>query len=123
ITSLADYLEYLKENPSELSHLSQNLLVSVTSFYRDAEAWKELARTLEVMILEKKTGDTLRVWSAGCATGEEPYTLAFLINDIIEKTGRHLNVKIFATDLDYEALAVARAGAYTEDEIKNLSSE
>lgn len=123
ITTLAEYFEYLKENHSELGHLSQNLLVSVTSFFRDEEAWDEVSKYLESIILEKKTGETLRVWSAGCATGEEPYTLAFLINDIIDRTGKMISVKIFATDLDHEALAVARAGMYTIDDVKGISQE
>lgn len=123
LSNLSEYFNYLKENPSELGHLSQNLLVSVTSFYRDEEAWDELAKYLEEIILEKKTGEVLRVWSAGCATGEEPYTVAFLINDIIERTGKLISVKIFATDLDHEALAIARSGMYTTDDVKGLSEK
>lgn len=123
LNTLAEYYNYLLETPSELGHLSQNLLVSVTAFYRDPEAWEELAKQLEEMILEKKTGEVLRVWSAGCATGEEPYTLAFLISDILERTGKMISVKIFATDLDHEALAIARSGMYSSDDVKGLSKE
>lgn len=123
LTSLAEYYEFLRENPSELGNLSQNLLVSVTSFFRDEEAWDEVSKCLETIIREKKTGETLRIWCAGCATGEEPYTTAFLVNDILEKSGIQISVKIFATDLDHEALAIARAGMYTIDDVKGLPQE
>lgn len=122
IESLAEYFDYIKKHPAELANLSQNMLVSVTSFFRDEDAFSAAAKILEEIIFEKKTGDDLRIWSAGCATGEEPYSLAFLINDIIERSGKILSVKIFATDLDQEALAQARAGIYSHDEVKGLSS-
>lgn len=121
--SLKEYLEYIKAEPTELSLLAQNMLVSVTSFFRDSEAYEAVTKILEEIIFEKKTGDDLRLWSAGCATGEEPYSLAFLVNDILERTGKLINVKIFATDLDSEALASARAGVYSAEDVKGLSKE
>lgn len=120
IESLAEYYDYIQKNPAELATLSQNMLVSVTSFFRDTEAFEAFTKILENIIFEKKTGDDLRIWSAGCATGEEPYSIAFLVNDILERTGKILSVKIFATDLDQEALVQARAGVYSTEEVKGL---
>lgn len=121
ISTLAQYYAYIQEHPAELAVMSQNMLVSVTSFFRDSEAFEAITKVLEEMIFEKKTGEDLRIWSAGCATGEEPYSLAFIINDILERSGKILSVKIFATDLDNEALAQARSGQYSHDDVKGLS--
>lgn len=123
ISSLAEYYAYINEHPSELAIMSQNMLVSVTSFFRDNDAFEAVTKILENIIFEKKTGDDLRIWSAGCATGEEPYSLAFLINDILERTGKILSVKIFATDLDNEALAQARSGHYSAEDVRGLSQD
>lgn len=123
LRTLHEYFDYLKAHPGELPELSQSMLVSVTSFFRDTEAFQAVGKVLENMIFEKKTGEELRIWSAGCATGEEPYSLAFMINDIIEKTGKMVNVKIFATDLDLEALNSARTGYYTKDDVRDLPKE
>lgn len=122
LQTLKEYFEHIQDNTEELAALSQNMLVSVTSFFRDSEAYEVATKILEEIIFDKKTGEDLRLWSAGCATGEEPYSLAFLVNDILEKTGKMITVKIFATDLDHEALASARAGVYSEEEVKGLSS-
>jgi two-component system CheB/CheR fusion protein len=121
--SIEDYYHYIQGNTAELSALAQNMLVSVTSFFRDTEAYEAATQVLEEIIFDKKTGDDLRIWSAGCATGEEPYSLAFLINDIIERTGKMISVKIFASDLDHEAMATARSGFYTDEDVKGLSKE
>lgn len=121
INTLAEYYQHIQDHPAELAILSQNMLVSVTSFFRDREAFEAIAKVLENIIFEKKTGEELRIWCAGCATGEEPYSLSFMINDILERTGKVLSLKIFATDLDHEALAQARAGQYTTEDVKDLS--
>jgi two-component system CheB/CheR fusion protein len=123
LSSLKEYFNFIQGNPGELNALSQNMLVSVTSFFRDPDAFDVAIRTLEELIFEKRTGEDLRIWSAGCATGEEPYSLAFVVNDILERNGKMINVKIFATDLDSEALATARSGVYSYDEVKGLTPE
>jgi two-component system CheB/CheR fusion protein len=120
IDSLEEYFEHLRTHTEELSQLSQGMLVSVTSFFRDPEAFQKLAECLEVIISKKPADEELRIWIAGCATGEEAYTFAFLVTDICEKFGKHIPVKIFATDLDAEALAIARQGSYSEEDIKGL---
>jgi two-component system, chemotaxis family, CheB/CheR fusion protein len=122
IDTMSEYFEYLHKHPAELAVLSQNMLVSVTSFFRDADAFHAIRKILEDIINNKKNGEDLRLWSAGCATGEEPYSLAFMVSDILEKTGKILTVKIFATDLDQEALIQARAGHYSGEEVKGMDS-
>lgn len=123
IDSLKEYLSYIEENPSELLSLTQNMLVSVTSFFRDPEAFEALGEHLREIVEKKKQGEELRVWCAGCATGEEAYTIAFMIFDLCQKLGKSLVVKIFATDLDQEALAQARSGVYGRDEVSGVPEE
>lgn len=121
--TLPEYFEILRGNPSELLALSQNMLVSVTSFFRDSEAFDVISRYLEEMISKKSINEELRIWSAGCATGEEPYSLGMIIADLCEKHRKPLSVKIFATDLDHEALGTARAGIYSNDETAGIPHE
>lgn len=120
--SLKEYYKYLKTNRSELANLAQEMLVSVTSFFRDPEAFEALREYLKQIILKKNPGEELRVWSAGCATGEEPYTLAFIISNLCRESGKSIPVKIFATDLDHEALGVARSGIYSPSDLEGLSA-
>ncbi len=123
IDTMSEYFDYLNSHPAELAVLSQNMLVSVTSFFRDQDAFQAITNILEEIVKSKKNGDDLRIWSAGCATGEEPYSLAFIISDLIEKSGKALTVKIFATDLDQEALVQARAGHYSHEDVKGLNPD
>lgn len=123
IKSIPDYFVYLKETPSELQALSQNMLVSVTAFFRDSEAYDHLSHHIEEMIAKKSLGEELRFWSAGCATGEEPYSLAMIVADLCEKHRKPLNVKIFATDLDLEALNTARNATYSSEDVAGVPQE
>lgn len=120
IKTIKEYYDFLKSNPNELLALSQNMLVSVTSFFRDTEAYDAISKHLEEIIAKKNLGDELRIWSAGCATGEEPYSLAMIIADLCEKHRKPLNVKIFATDLDHEALGNARNGLYEDADVAGM---
>lgn len=123
LKDLSEYHDYLEENQSELALLTQNLLVSVTAFFRDTEAFEALEKLLTDLITSKHNGEDFRIWSAGCATGEEAYTLAFLVLRICEKQGKKLELKIFATDLDQEALSQARAGIYSEADVENVPQD
>lgn len=123
IGTLGEYYKFIAANPHELSALAQNMLVSVTSFFRDNEAYNSISHHIEEMIQKKTLGDELRIWSAGCATGEEPYSLAMIVADLCEKHRKPLNVKIFATDLDLEALGTARAGLYSEQDVSGVPEE
>ena len=121
IDNLNDYYEHLRTHAEELSALSQGMLVSVTSFFRDPEAFEKITESLEAIISKKSLDDELRIWIAGCATGEEAYTFGFIVTEVCEKFGKHIPVKIFATDLDAEALSIARHGVYSEDDVKGLA--
>lgn len=123
LTSLPEYYKLLSGNQAELQALSQNMLVSVTSFFRDSDAYNALSHHIEEIISKKEMGEELRMWSAGCATGEEPYSLAMIVSDLCEKHRKPLNVKIFATDLDHEALATARAGLYTSEDVSGVPQD
>lgn len=123
LVSAREYYHYLEDNPGEFSFLAQEMLVSVTSFFRDTEAFEVLSTHLEQVISRKQNNEELRIWSAGCATGEEPYSLAFMIAEICSKHSKMLPVKIFATDLDHEALAMARLGVYKQEDVSDLPKE
>jgi two-component system CheB/CheR fusion protein len=107
------YLSFLRENLYEIDALMEELLISVTSFFRDPAAWKALANeALPRLLKERADGHLLRVWVPGCATGEEAYSVAILLQEQIRKAGRTHPVQIFATDLDERAIDMARAGIY-----------
>ncbi|QHT65309.1 chemotaxis protein CheR [Rhodocytophaga rosea] len=106
------YLQMLSTHPIELQALAQDFLISVTSFFRDREAFDLIERDVIPQIMN--AGEAVKIWVAGCATGEEAYSLAILVQEYVEKTNRQIDVKIFATDLDKLALAIASKGIYPE---------
>jgi two-component system CheB/CheR fusion protein len=113
INSLPDYILFLQKNPAEIQTLFKNLVIGVTSFFRDPKAHDVLeAKVLAKLIEAKHPEDTLRCWVVGCSTGEEAYSLAILISEAMEKLKRHINVQIFATDIDEAAIEAARKGVY-----------
>ena len=119
-----DYLDYLRANPDEVDVLYRDLLIGVTSFFRDAEEWKYLAREIvPALVEERRDAAALRVWSAGCATGEEAYSLAMVLLEHARATGSRLAPKVFATDLNDEALAFARRGLYPASIGEQVSAE
>jgi two-component system, chemotaxis family, CheB/CheR fusion protein len=124
IGSFEDYKDYLEVHPAEFAHLFNTILINVTSFFRDPEAWDYLARDVMPAMLERKTpGSVVRVWSAGCAAGQETYTIAMLLAEAMGWEAFRERVKIYATDVDEEALAQARQGSYSVKEVEMLSSE
>ncbi len=107
------YARFLREQPAEMKTLLQELLINVTRFFRDPEAFAALqAGVLASLIDGKAEGEPVRVWVGGCASGEEAYSIAILLRELVEKAPREVKVQIYATDLDDEAIAVARAGIY-----------
>jgi PAS domain S-box-containing protein len=112
LASVDEYSQFVGKNPEELDLLFKDILISVTSFFRDKEAFKALDRLLEKIIKEKSEGDIFRAWSVGCSTGEEAYSLAIMLTEKLNKLGKKLNLQIFATDLDQEAIEKARRGIY-----------
>ena len=120
VNSFADYTDYLEVHPEEFAALFNTILINVTSFYRDEESWDVLAGEVLPDLIGRKGNGQIRAWSAGCATGEEAYTLVMLFTDRLGQDGFKERVKIYATDIDDAALARARAATYTEREIANV---
>jgi two-component system CheB/CheR fusion protein len=119
-----DYVDYLEVHPEEFAQLFNTILINVTAFFRDEVAWDYLAQTIVPTILaEKRAGDPVRVWSAGCASGEEAYTVAMVLAQALGPEAFRQRVKIYATDVDEEALAQARQAGYAENNLKLLSLE
>jgi two-component system CheB/CheR fusion protein len=108
------YVRYLKENPDEVSILFKELLINVTNFFRDPEAFVFLKETVIPQVLaDKPEGYVFRAWISGCATGEEAYSIAILLREFMDESQRDFKVQLYATDLDEDAIAVARAGIYS----------
>jgi two-component system CheB/CheR fusion protein len=122
--SLEKYLEFLKTSPEEVDALSKDFLISVTSFFRDKEAFDFIKHNVLPDIIEKLNPDEeLKIWVAGCATGEEVYSIAILVAE--QLTGQHKDtvVKIFATDIDSAALVFAGKASYNKNIAKDVSPE
>ena len=120
IAGFGDYVDYLEVHPDEYEQLFNTLLINVTEFFRDPPAWEHL-RTAEALpeILEaKRDGDPIRIWSAGCASGHEAYTVAMILAELLGVDAFRERVKIYATDVDEEALEAARHAIYTPKEIE-----
>ncbi len=119
----ADYVALLKDSPEELRHLSEDLLISVTSFFRDKEAFEYLEKTvLADLIKSHKSGTPIRIWVPACATGEEVYSLAMLAIEKISWLRKDVKLQIFASDVDERALKVARLGVYPDAITENVSA-
>jgi len=122
--SLSEYRDCLELEPEEFSRLFDSLLINVTGFFRDPPAWQALrGKVLPELLSAESARRPLRVWSAGCATGEEAYTLAIVLVETMGLEDFIGRVKIYATDLDEDALAEARMGVYTERQIAEVSEE
>jgi two-component system CheB/CheR fusion protein len=124
INILVDYLDYLNLHPEEVETLGKEFLIGVTKFFRDEEAYRVLASTvIPNLIDQKKKDEQLRIWVAGCSTGEEAYSLAILVREYMDKQKKLLEVKIFASDIDREALDIASKGLYPESSMTEMSEE
>jgi two-component system, chemotaxis family, CheB/CheR fusion protein len=121
LQSFSEYRDYLELEPDEFPRLFDSLLINVTGFFRDPPAWQALRETvLPELVSAKSPGRPLRVWSAGCASGEEAYTLAIVLAELLGTEDFTSRVKIYATDLDDAALQIARAGVYTERQVADV---
>ncbi len=124
LNGLAEYAEFVRREPDEASALMRELLISVTNFFRDPEAFAFLEQRVIPRLFDEKTSmDPVRVWSAGCATGEEAYSLAMLLAEHSGGLTTQPTFQIFATDLDEAAIAVARQGLYSETDVTDISPE
>jgi len=123
-TSLANYYSFLKENPEEVEALAKDFLISVTSFFRDKGAFEYIQKNILPDILKKLApGEELKMWVAGCATGEEAYSLAILVCELLTGKYKDVIVKIFATDIDSVALATAGKGVYNQGIKKSVPAD
>ncbi len=122
VSNLNDYLTLVEANPEELEHLGKDILISVTAFFRDPDSFAALKKVLGELIQNKQTGDEIRIWVPACATGEEAYTIAILLAEILGNAAIHYRIQIFATDIDLNALAIARKGSYAESALADLDS-
>ncbi|HET7400424.1 MAG TPA: CheR family methyltransferase, partial [Usitatibacter sp.] len=121
---LAAYVRFLHDSPDETESLLRDLLISVTGFFRDAKAWETVeAEVIPKILRTKQAGDSMRMWVAGCATGEEAYTLAMLCAEAVFGHMEVPQVQIFATDIDEEAIAHAREAFYTLNDAADLPPE
>ncbi len=123
IGSYETYLDLLQVRPDEFTALFNTILINVTDFFRDTDSWDHLAQTVLPALLEARASGPIRIWSAGCATGEEAYSLAMLLAEAIGTEGFRERVKIYATDVDDEALAEARQATYSERNIASVPAE
>ncbi len=126
IERIADYVHFLQENPHETELLFKELLIGVTSFFRDPEGWKLLKiKVIPSFLTSRPVGGGLRAWVTGCATGEEAYSLAITFREVIEtvKPSRNFRLQIFATDLDKDAIDKARTGLYPLNIAADVSQE
>ena len=115
IDDISEYARYLRESDREAGILFKELLIEVTSFFRDPEGFATLkATTLPGLLAGKPDDYSVRVWVPGCASGEEAYSLAIVLHECMAQMGRHFHVQIFGTDIDEDAITVARAGLYPE---------
>jgi two-component system CheB/CheR fusion protein len=119
VESFDDYQDVLQLEPREFTALFNTILINVTSFFRDSDAWEHLRTDIMPQVLEASNGSPLRVWSAGCSAGQEAYSIAMLLHEEMGSSFRE-RVKIYATDLDEQALNYARQASYTERETRGL---
>ena len=115
------YADYLEANPDEFAQLLNSILINITGFFRDPESWDCVAKkAVAPLIAAKGPQDTIRAWSAGCASGQEAYSIAMMLADALGVAAFHERVKIYASDADEEALAQGRLGSYTEKDLAEL---
>jgi two-component system CheB/CheR fusion protein len=124
IEDIADYFRYLQQNPAEIQTLFKDLVICVTSFFRDLEAFKALeTRVIPDILARKSLDQPVRVWVPGSGTGEEALSIAILLNEFMERTGKHYPVQIFATDIDDDAIEKARVGEYPDSIAADITPE
>jgi two-component system CheB/CheR fusion protein len=120
----SEYLDKLHQDPHEVDVLLNTILINVTEFFRDPPAWEALrSEVLPGMLRQLKLGDPFRAWCAGCASGEEPYSLAILVSDFLRDKPGDFDIKIYATDIDEEALNTARRGEYPAERLRRVRPE
>lgn len=124
ILTYSEYAKFLDEHPDEYVKLFDTLLINVTEFFRDPDAWEVIEREVLPDILSKKEkGDSIRIWSSGCASGEEPYSIGILLAESFGDSISDYEIKIYATDIDENALTEARKGVYKSEKLTMIGPE
>ncbi|WP_047545528.1 CheR family methyltransferase [Psychroserpens sp. Hel_I_66] len=121
--TMVEYYELIKANPRELDNLFDSVLIGVTEFFRDLEAFDYLRKQLFKILKDKEPGDSIRIWSVGCATGEEPYSIAILLYELLGAKVNQYHIQIFASDIDERAINFGRKGIYNKDLLANVPKE
>jgi two-component system CheB/CheR fusion protein len=120
----AEYLERLQDKPLEADLLFRDLLINVTCFFRDAEAFDFLRReVIPALLKDKGASDTVRIWAPGCSSGEEAYSIAMLVTEALARMRARPAVQIFATDIDEQMLQKARKASYPHSAVKDVPLE
>ena len=124
IEQLDEYVRLIQQNPDEVEALFRDLLIGVTGFFRDPEAWKALQeRVIPGLFAGKASGAPIRIWVPGCSTGEEAYSIAMMVQEQIDSLKLTFKVQVFATDIDRQAIEQARSGLYPASSIADVSPE
>jgi len=124
LDGLEGYAQYLRENAAEVENLYQDILINVTSFFRDPETFEVLKEKIFPLIVERRAPDeTVRIWVVGCSTGEEAYSIAMAFSEFAGESSDHIPVRIFATDLNQKGIDRARAGLYSKNIAEDVSPE
>ena len=124
LETLDDYLRYIEENPAEVRALYQEILIHVTSFFRDPEAFANLKRDVfPALLRDRPPNMPIRVWVAGCATGEEAYSIAISLLEFLAHQPQPPQIQIFATDVSERSIEKARLGVYSPSQVSNVSPE
>ena len=124
IRRLDKYVRHLQQTPEEIDALVKDLLIGVTGFFRDPDAFETLRKTaIRDILSDKAEGESFRVWAPGCSSGEEAFSIAMLIQEEMERAGKACRVQIFASDIDPQAVLRARAGLYSVGEVADVSPE
>ena len=114
LDNIPNYIRLLQENPGEIESLFKELLIGVTNFFRDPESFEKLKKILSDLVKSKPDNGKIRIWVPGCSTGEEAYSIAIILHECINEAKKNLNVQIFATDIDSDAIEKARIGSFQE---------
>jgi two-component system CheB/CheR fusion protein len=120
---LREYLAYVQQHPDELDKLYKDLLINVTSFFRDPDAFAALADQISANVDKGEIKNSFRAWIPGCSTGEEVYSLAISVDEALEEKGLRLGMQFFGTDISEPALQMARSGVYTQHGLENVSAQ
>jgi chemotaxis methyl-accepting protein methylase/signal transduction histidine kinase len=125
VPTYAEYVRFLEENPDEVALLQKDLFIGVTEFFRQPKAWEVLEeKVIAGLVGNAPPESEIRVWVPGCSTGKEVFSLVMLFMEQVERSGKKVGIRIFATDSDAAALATARSGRYSEEDLEpNVSSD